>query len=67
MFVSAVSFLSWGKGSSPFFSCLTRLKKPSTKYYEPQKPSSFALILIDCDLSHPDIVDIENFIENFKL
>jgi len=31
-----------------------------------------ALISIDCDLSHPDIVDIdivdiENFIENFKL
>ena len=32
-----------------------------------ERLSSFALILIECDLSHPDIVDIENFSENFKL
>ena len=31
--------------------------------------SSFALVTIECDLSHPDtvVLDIENFIENFKL
>jgi len=29
--------------------------------------SSFALISIERDLSHPDSVDIEHFIENFKL
>src|SRR6218665_160009 len=29
--------------------------------------SFFALISIECDLSHSDSVDIENFIENFKL
>src|SRR6218665_1925796 len=32
-----------------------------------ERLSSFALISIECDLSHPDSVDIENFIENFKL
>src|SRR6218665_2458578 len=29
--------------------------------------SSFALISIECNLSHPNSVDIEHFIENFKL
>ena len=32
-----------------------------------ERLSSFALISIECDLSHPDSEDIENFIENFKL
>jgi len=34
-----------------------------------ERLSSFALISIECDLSHPDSVglNIENFIENFKL
>jgi len=32
-----------------------------------ERLSSVALIPIKCDLSHPDTVDIENFIENFKL
>jgi len=29
--------------------------------------SYFDLISIEYDLSHPDSIDIENFIENFKL
>src|SRR6218665_523094 len=35
LLVSAVSFLSWGKGNSPFFSCVKRLKKLSTKHNGP--------------------------------
>ena len=63
LFVSAVA-----SGRSTFFYCLKRIKKLSTKYNMGHKKlSSFALISIEYDLSHPDSVDIENFIENFKL
>jgi len=43
-----------------FFSCLKRLKKLYAMGHE--RLSSFALISIECDLSHPESVDIENFI-----
>src|SRR6218665_33075 len=65
-FCCELAFLGEKKLSS-FFSCLKRLKKLSTKYNGPRKTSSVALISVECDLSHPDSVDIENFIEEFKL
>ena len=54
-----------------FFSCLKRLKKLAYLRSRPtmshERLSSFALTSIERDLSHPDSVEIEHFIENFKL
>src|SRR6218665_2047334 len=92
LYVSSVSFLSCGKGSSffislifLFFPCLKRLNKLglSTKNNGPRKTVFFCsdqirsisfywrifkyvhltiiTMSIECDLSHPDSVDVENF------
>jgi hypothetical protein len=49
------------------FSCLKRVKNYLRSTMGHERLSSLALISIERDLSHPDSVDIEKVIDNFKL